>query len=1091
MSDAVVIIDPRDIRLERHGVIEAHAGTGKTYTIVQMVLRILEETVKDDRGQERYVHLRELLIVTYTEKAAGELKRRIREGIEKRIAAMGMDGAPGLRKHFESCLNNQHEALIGTIHSICLRLLQTWPLETGMHFDTAIVDDADGLWSALRESMRTDWQDRGTFIPLTLEQLGTPLDESLFGLIIDTAKKLLDEEHAVLDRRAAGGYSLADIVRRNEELARKIRDVEPDFIRDLDDLVGAMEKAGRCGKMDRERRQMLDHRLSRLHEMRCSQRFDPAILKDPLKVSRSKLCTQADAKKIPECADVVRFAGAVANHDLTAALRERSDLQPFLHLSLVCDAAALLAKRWNRCKREKALVSYEDMLCLMHRAVQGNGTFLPSLRSRLRFGIIDEFQDTSTVQWEIFQRIFLHGPTGDGPRLFIVGDPKQSIFSFQGANVQTFLQAKEEIINNNGRVYSLETNYRSQGEIIDGYNAIFRRNEGDGAQGEDWFLFGDKGDISYPAGGRGGGLARAAERIAPENRLEPPSVQVMALEGSVGVRQWRMGGNAARVIKTLRGTVVSIPCGMVWKEVRLDYEHFAVIVEAHQLAGAFLDRFKKEGIPAVKYKMEGVFQSPMARDLRALLNAILHREGDPAPRLAALLTHFFNRQPAEIDPEKDLEVCGAGSPCFGDTLCMAHALQEWVFYADRRQWARLFRSIQERTGVRERLIRLLDGERHLADLRQVIDYCIEKLCRDNSTLGQLVEHLGMLYKEEVSAGRDKNLHLLATDRSSVKVLTMHAAKGLEFPVVFVATGGSKGVRGGANALEWIGADGKRQVMPVRSFSRETRSTLQELTAAGEEILRQSAQERRRLLYVALTRAQALLFVPGHFDRIVRNDKGEIQWRQSELPGKNPDNDLTPRLVTLFSRGEPRVHLFDEDEWKPSTADGDGKTSVAAEVPLPELPDIRRLNLPSRICLETSYTALSRRAFSDREVDRSEEEEAADAPETTPGRPAVPGGKRTGDALHRAIEELLLLDDLAQVIGDDDYLKRHVRAHLERNGILREIEKRMPGVEPEMHAKQAEAIAVAKRYIAFALTERFELPGGGETVIAGLPRKDRI
>ena len=181
-----------DIDIFRHGVIEAHAGTGKTYTIVQMVLRILEQTVEAAKQNIRYVHLREILLVTYTEKAAGELKRRIRDGIEKRINALRADSKgreDGLAGHLEDCLNNLHEAFIGTIHAVCLRLLQTWPFESGVHFTAEIVDDEEGLENTLRESMRTEWQCADTAIPWALELLktqGQRLEQKHFELVCKT-----------------------------------------------------------------------------------------------------------------------------------------------------------------------------------------------------------------------------------------------------------------------------------------------------------------------------------------------------------------------------------------------------------------------------------------------------------------------------------------------------------------------------------------------------------------------------------------------------------------------------------------------------------------------------------------------------------------------------------------------------------------------------------------------------------------------------------------------------------------------------------------------------------------------------------------
>jgi len=156
--------------LDHHGVIEAHAGTGKTYTIVQMVLRLLQ-----GEAGRAFVHVREILLVTYTDKAAGELKTRIREGIEACIAELsdanyvqtnnlsliGVTPHSSLLLHLSDCLNNLHEAMIGTIHSVCLRILHSWPFESGVQLQaqTGTVSDEDGTREVLYEIIRKDWQD--------------------------------------------------------------------------------------------------------------------------------------------------------------------------------------------------------------------------------------------------------------------------------------------------------------------------------------------------------------------------------------------------------------------------------------------------------------------------------------------------------------------------------------------------------------------------------------------------------------------------------------------------------------------------------------------------------------------------------------------------------------------------------------------------------------------------------------------------------------------------------------------------------------------------------------------------------------------
>jgi len=1104
MSDITILSSPNDIDLGRHGVIEAHAGTGKTHTVVEMVLRILEQTIVDEKGTKRYIPSRDILLVTYTEKAAGDLTKRIREGIERRIAELSNRGAEAadVRGHLEDCLNNLHESFIGTIHGICLRLLQTWPFETGVHFETTMADDAEGLADTLRESMRTHWQDETTHIPWALGSLqdqGRQFGENRFALVTEIAGKLLDKEHAVLDRRAIGGQCLGDLRAGIENAEQYLDDNDHalSFRSIVESLIDALNRVSAAGGLEADRLASLHFRVPQLQEMCRANRYDAKILKAPCKVGRGCIYTKAHLKTNPEFAVIDRLCAAITSHPYLEQLKKKEGLSALLPLTLACDAAEILRDTWVEAKLEKGLISFQDMLRLMHAAVFGNPLFCVSLRKRLRFAIIDEFQDTSILQWEIFERIFLELPGEDGPRLFIVGDPKQSIYAFQGADVQSYLDAKSAIVKNHGRVYGLIHNYRSLPQTIAGYNAIFDNSE-DG----DWFAFdttpGGAGRISYPSEGEGGAIARVPEEreSMPRHALADKPVHVMVLQGSALQRRSAMAADASMVIRSLKGKTISVPRGLKWEDITLDYRDFAVIVETHRLADQFLDRFQADGIPVVKYKMEGVFQSPIAGDLHALLNAVLHPSGDPAPRLACLLTRFFNRHPAAIDPDKDLEPClEAGAECRRGATCMFHALEEWTFLAARRLWSQLFKSILTRTGIRERCIRLVDGQRHLADLSQVSDYCLERLYRGNDSLQQLVEHLGRLLAEEETAGRDQNLFTLATDKSSVRVLTMHAAKGLEFPVVFVATGASADNRKGMGTMCWI-EDKRQRVMPTESFGKDLLNELFNGNPHTSPPFLQQSRERRRRLYVALTRAQAMLFVPAHVASVTM--AGGLSWQEGcPLPEKYPDIDLTPRLLRLLDRKEPdhnKIELFDRSAWdiRPSQKpvepddhlDPHWKIPSAAHRASDQIDKkIQALVLPGRICRQTSYSEISRRVASDRFADHSEEENDTDTVVAANAqRPLLPGGASTGDALHLAIEEILGRAGTANLTTVNTSVDTIVKKYLEKNKVLHHCGS---------PAAQGRAIDAAVAYINGALTAPLTLAMDGTVRIGDLALSDRI
>ena len=1072
--------------LAHHGCIEAHAGTGKTYTIVKLVLRMLETVSPPGDLQENSypVDIRNILLVTFTEKAAGELKKRIRQELETHIAHHP-EGTP-LRSHLENCCNTMHEALIGTIHGVCLRLLQTWPFESGVPFETEITDDGEGLDATLRESMRTDWQDEATCIPWALRLLtgqGLRIERRHYDLLLQTARELLDDQFTVLDRSSTEGHTLATLQEEYLRLLRKQDEYRDSFHRLITGLITALEEAQASRKMSPERNALCAERLPELYAMLEGNRYDLKIIAGPCKAGRKGIYITADLKKIPGIAAADECCGEISRHPFTRTLQRKKAIEEYVTLALIGDGAELLARRWKTIKKSAGLISYPDMLQLMHRAVSERPAFVALLRGKLKFAIIDEFQDTSRLQWEVFRRLFLENDQPGDPRLFIVGDPKQSIYAFQGADVGSYLDAKSALEAGGNTTRHLAENYRSCETTILGYNAVLTT----GSDENDWFLFDDRSrGIFYTADE----AARVPPRPAPSDfPLNQPAVQAIPLAGTVRQRIHQLTEDVCFAVKNLAGTRLSLPDGDRWNNRTLEYGDFAVIVETHALAEPFLDAFRRERIPVVKYKMEGVFQSSIARAVYTLLQTVDAPSDNQPLRLAALLTPFFNRSPAYIDPEHDLEPC-SDLHCSGDNACIAHALDEWIPLAARSRWARLFERIIRRTGIEQRLLRLADGERQLADLRQITDYCIGRLFCDNFTLTRLIEHLRGLIDGVKHTGQDSNLHVLETQRSSVRILTIHAAKGLEFPVVFAVTGSTRTNWRSPGVLRYTaqsstGRDRGRhcRITPFLSV-KDIRVEVNGATAEQRSLL-QARQERRRLLYVALTRAQALLFLPLHCASLSADDTGFIQWSECPLPEKSADRDLTPRLQALLDADsvDNPVSLFNRSRFIQAAPENPPDISAVSCSSIESCPDINGLELFRRICRQTSYTYLSREMHTSREIDRSEEAEDDNNSVNLPVESPLPGGRKTGDALHCTLEEILRMDDATVPPGNPSLIEPVVRKYLKRNGILAGLEPGGTDGPPLRNACTA-----AARCVLGALTTGINLPGneflaGGIAAIA--------
>ena len=1094
MNELKILENPDQIDLNRHGVIEAHAGTGKTYTIEKMVLRLLRT-----RRQGQWIHVRQILLVTFTDKAAGELKSRIRAGIEKAIES---ESDELLKLHLSDCLNNLHEAFIGTIHGVCLRLLQTWPFETGVPFGTQMVVDSEGLEKTLRDLIRQDWQEEDSLIPWALERLrgqGKAMTQASLQEMVQLALASLDKEHTVVERGECHHLDLPTLRTQIETTDRQLKEENVQtFFDQLTEYGTLLEQFAQDLEWESKRSALLE-KVAEIQKNVQKQQVSSEWVNKLGHLGRSKVFTNSSLKN-PNVRTAQTLLEFLQNHSYVALCQQKEKQDSQLPAVLLFTVAESLRDKWIAQKEREGLLSFQDMLRYMEQAV-ASADFCDNLRERLCYGIIDEFQDTSVQQWNIFRTLFMDKP---GPILYIVGDPKQSIYAFQGADVHTYMDAKKYIVDQGGGLYGLVRNYRSSPDLIQGYNTILGQSA---ALAADWFAM---PGVAYPMTGEGGQMAMAPLRAStPQKPCPYAAVQVMLLDGSAEKRRQQMAKQVCTVIRSLVGTTVSIPAGDQWVEKVLSFSDFAVVVEGHKAAEPFLKEFVQQGIPATKYKMEGVFQSPMAQDLITLLQAIVSEESDVVSRTTALLTRFYNKHPTAIVPESDLE---ADSPLAQDLAC-------WADLADRRRFGQLFFSIRERTGLVGRLARWVEGERFWADLMQIEEYCLECLVRRNLSLHGLIEHLRMLKDQVESVSGDRNLHVLSTGLACVKVLTMHASKGLEFPVVFAVAGGSSTRQ--RTFYSWID-ESHRQVVAYKNTGHglgdshnldifcptwmligkteakntkaSTRLVCEQKLRVSEPHLLQTLQERRRLLYVALTRPQLLLFVGAQVETVVQGPNG-VDWVQCEPSTQSQDQDLTPRLLELLRQGQ--LHLFNPTEWpKPQMPlptisptvipEMDAALNLAHQESQRLYNRVLALQLPNRYSHQTSYTELSHGYEQDRRLNPSEELELDSVISEEMLTSALPGGKETGDALHLVLEECLQQPHLPWVVpgGEPPMTLRQSLVHyLEQNRVFR----RLPSEDQQTPAVDAGLLMVQR-----ALDASMDLSplGMGMLRLADLPLADR-
>lgn len=897
-----------ELDLHRHGILEAHAGTGKTYAITNLVV---------DLVSERGLHLREILLVTYTEKAAQELATRVR----KRLVEAAAKAQGAAKAHLEANLRELHEAWIGTIHSACLRILRQFPFESGISFSPELSDDEEGLEFALREAMRDDaW--KGDFA-----------DPALFARAWNVKSA---------DAQLHGARTLAMALLQDAEI-------------------------------------------------------HPASLLDPLPDPGSE-------QDVVLCA---RFQVAWATRAAD------------LHRAAKADGGGL---------------SYQDMLAYLVRALE-HDEFRTLLRNTLKVGIVDEFQDTSPLQWQIFRSLFLEKGATPSGNLYLVGDPKQSIYSFQGADVHTYLDACQELSRHGAVKLPLETNWRTVPDLIEGINDLVLH-----PGHEDWFK--DRG-IRYEPANRASSPARTPPPQPLPGGLSRAPVRIHPFQGKTGPARAEYAQQCAEWILGLKGRLVSVPEGDRWMDRVLDWGDFAVVVSAKSMANPFRRAFDRAGIPWALYKQEGVFRSRAALEIRTVLLALCGSATDASRRSMALATRLLDGREELLDQAR--------------------------FLAQSARWARLLRLLSQEGPGAVRILSGSTGDREWMDLRQVCQYALEFLASGSGGLEELAERLGRIDDGLEDAPDDRNLMARATDRGRVQILTMHVSKGLEFPVVFL--GASRGSNSHA-VHTWIDPETSiRKAMPgcIPAPSRKADKTPFRLQVEEAKGIAKSQkdQEMRRLVYVAATRPKLLLVLPCHL-----NDREKPLDPLSDLA--HPCLDASERIDLLGTAPEP-----------PETESSISRTEDRTDH-VHDWQDLSNLRLPSRTRLQTSFTQVTADAHAavpeshglGERLERSEEPqtETASLEVMPPADQWLPRGARTGDCLHEILEGWMSPGAELAWVHDDSTLpsrEREVRKTLAAHG---------------MDAALAPKIVILLRSILLA---PLDLPGGVSLRLCDLPSSDRL
>lgn len=839
------------LRFPLHGtrLIEASAGTGKTWTIAALYLRLVLGHGGED-GFGRALAPPEILVMTFTRAATRELSNRVRERLIEAaayfrgergpgddmlaalVASYASDGERMVAAHrLVMAAETMDEAAIFTIDAWCQRMLREHAFDSGSLFDEELVSDeqplfedaANDYWrqnvyplnAGALEIVLASWPDVGVLknkvrdLVRRVATLGQVPEESLAALI----ERELKAQAAQLVRLKEGWHERAGLMEQwiaaQRELAPKAfngNKLRPDSLLKWFDALRTWAQ-----DVALHMPELTDTAWHRLTPDGIADAFSKGFCAD-----------------IPDCFNFTT--------DLWEALKA---IDPVAH-ALQRHAAASIARRMAELKKRSRQFGFADMLERLKSALEGsNGE---ALRQRIidqfPVAMVDEFQDTSPDQYRIFNLLYRVADNDRARGLFLIGDPKQSIYGFRGADIHSYLEARRAT---QGRHYQLGTNYRSTTALVEAVNRLFLYAEGSGerpgfAAGAFRFRKGDVNPLPYDAVAARGRSQELVGVAGPYQALAVCTTVRDDLKAD-DYREFFAHHSAEHIVRLLNDPAVGFQDGATFR--RLLPADIAILVRDRREAWAIRRALEQRKVASVYLSdKDSVVDSDEAFDVLRWLHAVANPL-DGALARAAFATRTAGLSLAELAHISSDELAWEARI---EQLKTLHVLWQ------RQGVLAMLRRFIHDLGLPATLLQAAGGERRLTNLLHLAELL-------QSASGQLDGEQALIrwFGEQVAGqgeGGDERVLRLESDAELVKVVTVHKSKGLEYPLVYLpfAVTARKTERRNRSFFEYVGRDGVRRI--DLGLSDE----------ALDAVDRARIEEDLRLLYVALTRARHFLWL---------------------------------------------------------------------------------------------------------------------------------------------------------------------------------------------------------------------------------------
>ncbi|WP_417659065.1 exodeoxyribonuclease V subunit beta [Pseudidiomarina sp.] len=843
-------LQPLTFPLYDSRLIEASAGTGKTYTIAALYLRLVL-----GHGTSRCYTPDEILVVTFTDAATEELRNRIRANLSEAAAFFRGDVDTSdaflrqLKDEFPAAEHAQHgrvldlaaqamdEAAVHTIHGWCNRMLREHAFASGSLFTQQLNTDTQALWELVSEDY---WR---TFVsPLADHEL--PYYRLITAEFSDP-QRLFQAVRSILNQgQSATLPAPTELLHQQLSAEQQVREQFHQY--------PWAQWADECEQMLQELR---TQKLVNGNKLRADsvQKWFAQIRDWAITISST------DADLLPPLDPVSGWQKLTADDlqhnslktelpahplwDKLAALKDAVDGLPKPRSGLLQHAAQWMQQRFAFIQQQRGEMGFDDMLTRLRFALHGEfgRALADTIRSQFPIAMVDEFQDTDPVQYAIFDKVYNIESTYPDTGIFLIGDPKQAIYSFRNADIHTYLKAR---LATTGRHYTLGTNYRSTASMVAASNSLFLQAK-DTPRGAFYFRDLDTGNDPLPF------IPVEANGLKSRfviNGDVPSAMQFDCYTTDKKVDNYSLNSilaehQAEHIAQLLNNPDAGFEHNGALT--RIQPSDIAVLVNSGTEAKMIRAALRAREIQSVYLSdRDSVFASSQAVELLRILQACAQPR-DPSLLRAALVSRLLGLSLHDIDAVLNDELKWDG---FAEQVLDYH--HRWQQHGVLAMIQRMLHDYD----VPARLLRVADGERQLTDLLHMAELLQQHAAVSEGMAGllrYLAEHIELAREGNSSTDAKEQQVRLESDSQLVQVITIHKSKGLQYPLVFlpfIACTKTLDKRVKYPAV-YHDADGSINVALDKGDD-----------AIAAKLDQERLEEDIRKLYVAVTRAQFATFI---------------------------------------------------------------------------------------------------------------------------------------------------------------------------------------------------------------------------------------